>query len=319
MSTYVMSDLHGRMDLFDEMIRQIDFKDSDTLYVLGDVVDRGGNLDLLLKLMQMPNVKMILGNHEYILLSLIQAVGTRAAKKEGMKRLRDNLNGLLMNRAMRNHVFVRAMNTLSNLKNQIDINDYKRIAAFNSFTDFSTCYTKDSLNNMTAAEIENVQKFLEGLHPKEEIDVDGRHFILVHAAYDYDKRNDLDYLFGAREEFYKHNVNFGVGRKGTVIFGHTTTRDIVVKTEHKLIMPYKIWFHDDKIGIDCAAAYPGGRLACLRLDDMQEFYVQNHNRLIVPIEYINDKMRNVQQYEKTIAEKHRKSYNKPIFSENRTI
>ena len=36
-----------------------------------------------------------------------------------------------------------------------------------------------------------------------------------------------------------------------------------------------IYYGKDKIGIDCGSGYPEGsqgRLACLRLDDMQEFY-----------------------------------------------
>ena len=39
----------------------------------------------------------------------------------------------------------------------------------------------------------------------------------------------------------------------------------------------RIWYGNGLIGIDCGAAYPTGmnpkgRLACLRLDDMKEFY-----------------------------------------------
>ena len=35
----------------------------------------------------------------------------------------------------------------------------------------------------------------------------------------------------------------------------------------------KVWFGDDMIGIDCGAAYDfRGRLACLRLEDMEVFY-----------------------------------------------
>ena len=38
----------------------------------------------------------------------------------------------------------------------------------------------------------------------------------------------------------------------------------------------EIWHGDGLIGIDCGSAYPEnnrkGRLVCLRLDDMKEFY-----------------------------------------------
>ena len=37
---YVMSDLHGCFDKYKEMLSLIDFAPRDTLYVLGDVIDR---------------------------------------------------------------------------------------------------------------------------------------------------------------------------------------------------------------------------------------------------------------------------------------
>lgn len=53
----------------------------------------------------------------------------------------------------------------------------------------------------------------------------------------------------------------------TVIFGHIPTFYL-----HKS-NPMKIWYGKNKIGIDCGACFKGGRLACLRLDDMREFYI----------------------------------------------
>ena len=52
----------------------------------------------------------------------------------------------------------------------------------------------------------------------------------------------------------------------TVIFGHTPTE------YYQHCDPPKIWHGKNLIGIDCGAAYFDGRLACLRLDDMKEFY-----------------------------------------------
>ena len=37
---YVMSDLHGRYDLFLRMLEKISFSNCDTLYLLGDLIDR---------------------------------------------------------------------------------------------------------------------------------------------------------------------------------------------------------------------------------------------------------------------------------------
>ena len=44
-------------------------KDEDTLYVLGDVIDRGPNgIAILLDIMKRDNVKMLMGNHEIMML-----------------------------------------------------------------------------------------------------------------------------------------------------------------------------------------------------------------------------------------------------------
>ena len=63
---YIMSDIHGRKDRFDDVLKQIKLNENDTLYILGDVVDRNPDGITLLKyIMSKPNIKMLLGNHEY--------------------------------------------------------------------------------------------------------------------------------------------------------------------------------------------------------------------------------------------------------------
>lgn len=59
---YVISDIHGYYNQFIELLELIQLNDDDTLYVLGDVVDRGPNpIKTLLKLMEMPNAVCIVG------------------------------------------------------------------------------------------------------------------------------------------------------------------------------------------------------------------------------------------------------------------
>ena len=66
---YVLSDIHGNERRFHSVMKQICLQPEDTLYILGDVIDRhSGGIRLLRKIMAMPNVKMILGNHEYMML-----------------------------------------------------------------------------------------------------------------------------------------------------------------------------------------------------------------------------------------------------------
>lgn len=68
MSIYVMSDIHGEADLFHAMLKQIQFSETDTLYILGDVIDRGPDgIALLKEIMDTPNMVMLLGNHEHMM------------------------------------------------------------------------------------------------------------------------------------------------------------------------------------------------------------------------------------------------------------
>ena len=69
--TYAISDIHGCYDKYIAMLKKIDFKDSDLLYVVGDVVDRGEQPIRVLKDMCLrPNVFPIMGNHDYIALTI---------------------------------------------------------------------------------------------------------------------------------------------------------------------------------------------------------------------------------------------------------
>ena len=59
MATYVISDIHGQYDMFMDLLEKISLQDSDTLYILGDILDRGPHpVKTLRKLMRMPNVKL---------------------------------------------------------------------------------------------------------------------------------------------------------------------------------------------------------------------------------------------------------------------
>ena len=62
---YVISDLHGCYEEFMEMLELIEFKESDELYIIGDIVDRGPEPIKIFKyIMDKQNIHMILGNHE---------------------------------------------------------------------------------------------------------------------------------------------------------------------------------------------------------------------------------------------------------------
>ena len=59
-----MSDLHGCYDKYMQMLEKIKFSSNDTLYILGDIIDREDNgIKILLDIMKRSNVIPLLGNH----------------------------------------------------------------------------------------------------------------------------------------------------------------------------------------------------------------------------------------------------------------
>lgn len=64
--TYVISDIHGCYEKYMHMLRKISFSSFDTLYVLGDIVDRGPDvMKIVLDLAVRKNVITLKGNHDH--------------------------------------------------------------------------------------------------------------------------------------------------------------------------------------------------------------------------------------------------------------
>ena len=74
---YIISDIHGQYDRYAKLMEQIDLKESDRLFILGDVIDRGpGSIELLEDIMERDNVEMFLGNHEHMMLTYLEGSDT---------------------------------------------------------------------------------------------------------------------------------------------------------------------------------------------------------------------------------------------------
>lgn len=72
---YVMSDIHGYYREYREMLKKIRLKDSDNLYILGDVVDKGPYpVKVLQDMMLRVNVFPLLGNHDYFAMRFLLAL-----------------------------------------------------------------------------------------------------------------------------------------------------------------------------------------------------------------------------------------------------
>ena len=65
--TYVISDLHGEYRKFLSLLKQIDFRDDDVMYILGDIVDYGEqSMELIADLSVRVNIYAVAGEHDFL-------------------------------------------------------------------------------------------------------------------------------------------------------------------------------------------------------------------------------------------------------------
>lgn len=72
---YVTANLHGNFEGFTRLLDKINLKEQDTLYVLGNVVDKGPKpIELLMDMSFRANILPILGNHDYIAFTVLSQI-----------------------------------------------------------------------------------------------------------------------------------------------------------------------------------------------------------------------------------------------------
>lgn len=87
---YAMSDLHGCYGKYKKMLEKINLSENDTLYILGDIVDRGKDgIKILLDMMKRKNVIPFLGNHDYMAFSVLKFI-SKEAKSEWWSEIRED-------------------------------------------------------------------------------------------------------------------------------------------------------------------------------------------------------------------------------------
>ena len=86
--TYVMSDLHGQYDKYLTMLDKIGLKKSDTLFIIGDICDKGpAPIKILQDMMMRQNVFPIMGDHDLKALRLLSKMNSDEAKSDPAFRL----------------------------------------------------------------------------------------------------------------------------------------------------------------------------------------------------------------------------------------
>lgn len=231
---YVTSDLHGcDPDAFRALLDRAGFTEEDYLFVLGDVIDRGEHgAQLLLWLTEQPNVQLILGNHEALLLScefLFEEVTEESLSKLNMEQI------LIMRNWMRNG----GAPTLEGLK-KILKRDTELFAGIMDYLHDAPLY--------------------------ECVDVGENRYVLVHSGLGNFQPQKLLREYTPHELLWERPTLDTVYYEDmTVIFGHTPT-ELYGKAHRGRAIVTDSW-----ICIDTGAAM-GNSPMVLRLDDRKEFY-----------------------------------------------
>ena len=147
---YAVSDIHGCCDAWLQALEAVSFSDSDTMYVLGDAVDRGPSpIRLLRDMMARPNVIPLLGNHEYMMASVLRRLLVEI--------------------------------TADNAENHLTAEDLLGYAAW-SRNGAETTLT--DLRRLSREDQEDILDYLDEFSLFEEVSAGGRDYVLVHAGFE---------------------------------------------------------------------------------------------------------------------------------------
>ena len=233
---YATADLHGYpLEGFRRLLASVSFSSADTLYVLGDVIDRNGDggVETLLWLMDQPNVHLLLGNHEAMLLDC--AFLFREDKPPALKTLKPGKRALA-----RNWIAHGGKPTIEAL--------------------FALCRREPMRFDALMRRLRRAPLYAQ-------VSAGGRDFMLVHSGlgnFDPDKplsaysRDELLNHRPSRKEHYFEEA--------LTILGHTPTTKLHGVSGRMLRMP--TW-----IDIDTGAG-KGGAPMLLRLNDLNPYYVK---------------------------------------------
>ena len=232
MATYVISDVHGNYEGYMKILELIRFSDEDTLYVNGDVIDRGtGGVKILQHMMMQPNIYPILGNHEYAAATCLRFL---------MKEITEESIG------------------------EIDEETIKNLLEWQNIG--GQC-TMDAFHKLSREEKNDIVDYLDEFSLYEEVSVNEKQFVIVHAGltnFSPDRPLETYEMYELIFEAPDYDRIYFPDKY--LVTGHLPTKVIEGNSR-----PNKIFRKNNHIAIDCAAGYDGC-VGCICLDTFEEFY-----------------------------------------------
>ena len=234
---YVCSDIHGHYDKYLAMLKSIGLRSSDTLWVLGDVIDRGPDgCKILLDMLVRPNVIPILGNHEFTAAVCLPWL---------LKEVTDQ---------------------------SLDALGRAQMAALSEWVANGGGATLRELKRLPQQTRERILAYIRDMDLYAQVSAGGQDFVLVHAGLEHfslDKPLEeyelQDFLFSrpkSNQVYYKDRY---------LVYGHTPTR--LLRKQLGEPLSDRILRRGKQIAVDCGCGFDG-MLGCLCLDTLEEFYVE---------------------------------------------
>lgn len=265
MSIYIMSDIHGCYDDLLRMLDKIGFSDADRMILAGDYIDRGTQSYEMLKWIERcpSNIRLVRGNHEQEFADYVNLMCQLNKKENPGINAASNKDTSALYETVR--YFIRHCG--------FSISWFDLYGTINRLLHQSHV-TLDDLCRW-AAHINRMPYF-------EKFQVRGKTCIVVHAGYSENTAR-ISAKYSNPEQFYLYaredSCTLGGVRDSIIIAGHTPTisKGSFSYNEGNVFVYYdpekNCLFYDIDCGCVFRKRYPGAKLACLRLEDGEIFYV----------------------------------------------
>ena len=228
---YIISDIHGCKKQYLELLKKIKFSNQDHIYILGESVDRGEQpIELLRYIMRQENVTYLLGNHDYNFCAFIKELG-------------------------------------------INLDHYENDGmkwAFKFWQLDGGGSTIAGFLALSEQERKEVYDFLEKAKVYEEIEHEGKRYILSHAGLlNFEEQKLLEEY--SYHDFFEGRMDYDTryyqDENVYIVSGHTPT--LHIRKDRKPL----VFQENGHIVIDCGCVY-GGNLAAFCIETGEITYVK---------------------------------------------
>lgn len=232
---YVMGDIRGDYDKYIDMLDNLALKETDTLYVTGNIIGDGaeynGGIDILMHMMCEANIYPILGENDYIFTKLITFLMSEITE-ESVKKLDD--------------------------KAQEEMIEWINIIGAETVAEFKMLDREDQ---------EAILDYMSEFALYEEVECKGKEYIIVNAGFDnFDPEKSLeDYTM---DEILKAVTDYSKTyfEDKILVTGATPTDEIDGAKRGFIYM------ENNHIAVDCGCGFEKGRLATVCLDTGDAYY-----------------------------------------------